>query len=192
MPLATLKAIWPRALAPGARKWVGERVMRGRVEGGSFRWLAGRYLERQEVSPLVPEQRLSVAIEAADVAMRPLRSMSPIEAPRALIRLEGGAVEEVGAAVELVVLAVDDVVALAVLAVVAPPLTVVAPPLTVVAPPLAVVAVLEAPVAPDSTDDAEVSTVPGTVVAAAAWLPLTVVEVVAPPVVDGPDSASRL
>ena len=95
MPLPTLKAIWPRALAPGARLWVGERVTRGRILGGTFRWLSGRHLEKQEASPLIPEQRLSLAVEATDIAMRPMRTMSPVEAPRALIRLEGGAIEVV-------------------------------------------------------------------------------------------------
>lgn len=93
MPLATLKAVWPRALAPGARGGVGERVTRGRVTGGSFRWLAGRYLEKQPASPHIPEQRLSLAIEASDVSLKPLRAMAPIEVPRVLVRLEGGSVE---------------------------------------------------------------------------------------------------
>jgi hypothetical protein len=96
IPVQTLKAIWPRALAPGARTWVGERVTRGRIHGGTFRWLSGRYLEKQDVSPRLPEQRLSLAVEASDILMRPMRTMSPIEVPRALVRLEGGAVEVSG------------------------------------------------------------------------------------------------
>ncbi len=93
MPLATLKAIWPRALASGARSWIGERVSRGRVQNGTFRWLSGRYLDTPGTWTAQPEQRLSLAIETSDIAMRPMRTMSPVEAPRALIRLEGGSVE---------------------------------------------------------------------------------------------------
>ena len=93
MPLATLKAIWPRALVPDARTWVGERVIRGKVAGGSFRWIAGRYLDKQATSQSMPEQRLSLTLEASEVAFRPLRAMSPIEAPRILLRLEGGSAE---------------------------------------------------------------------------------------------------
>ena len=36
MPLGTLKALWPKAVAPGARTWVGEHVTRGDVLGGTF------------------------------------------------------------------------------------------------------------------------------------------------------------
>ncbi len=93
MPAATLKALWPRAIAPGARTWTGERIIRGQVQGGTFRWLSGRHLGAQEASPQLPEQRLSLALEATDLVIRPISTMSPIEAPRALVRLEGGAVE---------------------------------------------------------------------------------------------------
>ena len=44
MPLNTLKALWPKAIAPGAREWVGERVTRASILGGKFRFLSGEHL----------------------------------------------------------------------------------------------------------------------------------------------------
>lgn len=93
MALQTAKAVWPRALAPGARNWVGLRMSRGQIQSGTFKWLAGTYMGRSAPSTNIADQRLSVAIEIADVAIRPIRTMSPIEAPRALLRMEGAGLE---------------------------------------------------------------------------------------------------
>ena len=46
MPLDTLKALWPRALAPGAREWVGESVSAVTFKGGTIHYRNGDYLER--------------------------------------------------------------------------------------------------------------------------------------------------
>lgn len=93
MPLATVKAIWPRALAPGARNWIGLRMSRAQVQGGTFKWLAGTHMGRPGPSTNIADQRLSVAIEVADIAIRPIKTMSPVEAPRGLLRLEGAGLE---------------------------------------------------------------------------------------------------
>lgn len=93
MTLQTAKAVWPRALAPGARNWVGLRMSRGQIQSGSFKWLAGTYMGRNAPSTNIADQRLSVAIELTDVAIRPVKTMSPVEAPRALLRMEGSGLE---------------------------------------------------------------------------------------------------
>lgn len=93
MPLQTVKALWPRALAPGARNWVGLRISRGQIQSGTFKWLAGTHMGRPAPSTNIADQRLSVAIEVADIAIRPVRTMSSVEAPRALLRLEGAGLE---------------------------------------------------------------------------------------------------
>lgn len=100
----TLKALWPRALASGGRTWVGERIKRGTVKSGVLHFVSGTFAQRgslplQDQKPgTVPAQdgtlrRLTIAMEAADITAQPLRWLSPVEAPRALIRLENQAIE---------------------------------------------------------------------------------------------------
>ncbi len=93
MSVSTLKAFWPRALARGARSWIGEHLVRGEIKGGSLKWLAGRYLNREGQAPAGVDERLSATIEAADVEVRPMQGMPTVLAPRTLVRLEGGAIE---------------------------------------------------------------------------------------------------
>jgi len=93
MGLHTAKAVWPRALASGARTWVGLRMLRGQILSGTFKWLAGTHSGRPGPSSNIADQRLSVAIEVGDIAIKPVKTMSPIEAPRALLRLEGAGLE---------------------------------------------------------------------------------------------------
>ena len=90
----TLKVLWPRALASGARTWVGERIKRGTLKSASLKFASGAFAKDSGVSVTSAQQRrLSLAMEAADILAQPLRWMSPVEAPRALIRLEDNAIE---------------------------------------------------------------------------------------------------
>lgn len=89
----TLKVLWPRALASGARTWVGERIKRGTVRSGALHFVSGSFAAESGVPPGEPQRRLSIAMEAADITAKPLRWLPTVEAPRALIRLEGNAIE---------------------------------------------------------------------------------------------------
>ncbi len=95
MPLATLKALWPRALAPGARSWVGERVTAADFKGGTVRFDTGEYVgaDAPAAAPGAPLERLSANFEVADSSFIPLDGMSPIEAPRALVQITNNALE---------------------------------------------------------------------------------------------------
>lgn len=92
MPLATLKAMWPRALAPGARAWVGERVSAATFGGGSVRFTSGEFMNDEAPAQAMAE-RLSATFEIADAVSTPLDGMVPLMAPRALVRLENNALE---------------------------------------------------------------------------------------------------
>lgn len=99
MPLATLKAMWPRAAATAARDWVGAQVERASLKSASLKLLSGRFLEAHASAspdgnpkPDASEQ-LSARIEIADLRMIPLPNSLPIEAPEAVIRLENSALE---------------------------------------------------------------------------------------------------
>ena len=93
MPLATLKTIWPRALAPGAREWVGERVSDATFNGGSVRFSSGEFMQGEAPSAGASGERLSATFEVADAVSVPLDGMVPVNAPRALVRLENNALE---------------------------------------------------------------------------------------------------
>lgn len=85
----TLKALWPRLLAPGARKWVGERIRRGTIKNGSLKFVSGRFASDSGIQATGSSaRRLTVAMEAADLQATPLKWLGPLEAPRALLRLE--------------------------------------------------------------------------------------------------------
>ncbi|MDH4982688.1 AsmA-like C-terminal region-containing protein [Hyphomicrobium sp. D-2] len=92
MPLGTLKALWPKAVAPGAREWVGEQVDRGTILGGSFRFLSGTHmLPDQDVGP--EQHQLSFSMDVADLEMRVLDALPPVAVPRATLRIENDALE---------------------------------------------------------------------------------------------------
>lgn len=93
MTLPTLKALWPRAIAPGARQWVGKHVTRGSLKSGTFKLLSGKFLGAEANGGQGPAERLTMAIEAGELEMVPLPRGLPIEAPSALIRLENNALE---------------------------------------------------------------------------------------------------
>jgi AsmA-like C-terminal region/Protein of unknown function len=93
MPLDTLKVLWPSALAPGARSWVGERVSAATFNGGTVTYRTGEFLQGEAPALGEAGQRLSATIEVSDATFVPLTGMSPITAPRALVRLENNALE---------------------------------------------------------------------------------------------------
>lgn len=88
IPLAALKALWPRALAPEARRWVGRNVHHGRVTTGTF----GVY-EPAPPRTTATAPRTSLSIEATDVKFVPRQGLLPIDVPRALVRFDNGNLE---------------------------------------------------------------------------------------------------
>ncbi len=92
MPLDTFKTLWPQAVSPGARKWVGQRLQQAKVKGGTLTYLSGSHLAGQAAGASGLD-RLSMVIEAADIVLQPLPTMSPIEAPKALVNIENAALE---------------------------------------------------------------------------------------------------
>ncbi|MCC7252631.1 AsmA-like C-terminal region-containing protein [Hyphomicrobium sp.] len=97
MPLATLKALWPRAAAPTARDWVGAQVEQASLKSASFKLLSGRFLETEQgidgAPPATGPERLSGRIDVADLRMHPLPKSLPMEAAEATIRLENSSLE---------------------------------------------------------------------------------------------------
>ncbi len=90
-PAAVAKVIWPRLLGPGARRWVGRQVTKGRLLGGTFKVaMTGR---AGEAFSARDAERISLSLEVADAAFIPAKTLAPIEVPRALVRIEGESLE---------------------------------------------------------------------------------------------------
>lgn len=90
----TIKVLWPRTLSKGGRNWVGERIKRGTLKSGTLHFVSGSFAKEAGVAVKNGKQRrLSIAMEGTDISAVPLRWMSPVEVPRALVRLEDDTIE---------------------------------------------------------------------------------------------------
>ncbi|MFM9847264.1 MAG: AsmA-like C-terminal region-containing protein [Hyphomicrobiaceae bacterium] len=92
MPVASMKALWPNAIAPRSREWVGRNLLTGALKGGTFRIATQREAGAgQSGSP--EERRMSLSLEGADLEFATRQGLPHIEAPRALLRVEGNDAE---------------------------------------------------------------------------------------------------
>jgi hypothetical protein len=88
MQADALKRIWPVALNPDARIWVGRNILSGRLVSGTF------HVEEGGGTALRPlPSRTTATMEAADVRFQAVDGVAPVEAPRMLMRLEGTKLE---------------------------------------------------------------------------------------------------
>jgi hypothetical protein len=91
MPLSTLKTLWPRGVAEGARRYVGENVTSGQPKSGTFSYLSGSYLEGAGNDSV--SSRVSAAFEADNIRMTAKQGVAQAEVPRMLVRIENDALE---------------------------------------------------------------------------------------------------
>jgi hypothetical protein len=92
MSADTFKALWPSILAPKSREWVGRHLLRGNLQGGTFRVASGGSVSGTDWTPGAP-QRVSLAIEGSDLAVSVLDGWPTLEVPRGLLRQEGNTLE---------------------------------------------------------------------------------------------------
>jgi hypothetical protein len=93
MPLNTLKALWPRALATGTREWVGKNVSAVDFKGGTLRFTNGNVGGVEAGTVLTDQERVSANFEADNFVFHPLPGMPTIEAPETSIKLADNALE---------------------------------------------------------------------------------------------------
>lgn len=91
MALPTLKAIWPKWLAPRARQWVGKHVTKGQLQATSFKMIGSPRAFKTATAG--KDQRLTLSMEASNLQVVPVSGMAPVDAPRALLRVEGSNLE---------------------------------------------------------------------------------------------------
>lgn len=87
MSSATFQALWPSVLAPKSRTWISHHLVRGQLQGGAFRLLTGT------PDTVAHADRASLTLEASNVAFNLLEGWPLLEAPRALVRLDGQSFE---------------------------------------------------------------------------------------------------
>jgi hypothetical protein len=92
MSAETFKALWPGVLAPKSREWIGRHLARGNVQGGTFRIASGGGMAGSDLGP-GGSQRVSLAIEASDLAFNVIDGWPAMEVPRGLLRLDGTSLE---------------------------------------------------------------------------------------------------
>ncbi|MBX9592211.1 MAG: hypothetical protein K2X43_23205 [Hyphomonadaceae bacterium] len=90
MPAATFKRLWPSWAAPATRAWVSRRLLRGNLLAGHFRVVHGT---EAGWTPLGAGDRVSLALEGANIELAVVDGWPALEIPRGLLRVEGRAVE---------------------------------------------------------------------------------------------------
>ncbi len=93
MTVGLFKTLWPSWVAPQTRAWVGKRLVGGTVHGGTFKIVRGGSRPSSGWAPVADEDRLSFVLEGSNLAFAVLDGWPALQAPRALLRIEGTDVE---------------------------------------------------------------------------------------------------
>jgi len=93
MPLNTLKALWPRALATGTREWVGKNVSAVDFKGGTLSFTNSNVGGVEAGTVSTEHENVSANFQASNFVFRPLPAMPTITAPDAAIKLTDNALE---------------------------------------------------------------------------------------------------
>ena len=93
MTVGLFKTLWPSWVAPQTRAWVGKRLAGGNVHGGTFKIVRGGSRPSSGWAPVADEDRLSFALEGSNLEFAVLDGWPALQAPRALLRIEGTDVE---------------------------------------------------------------------------------------------------
>ena len=86
----TAFTLWPIEMGPMTRKWVGENITGGRIDGAVVKLDAGlgELITRKKGEPM-REEALMLSMQFSDVNIRPLRHLPPIAGTRASLLMRG-------------------------------------------------------------------------------------------------------
>ncbi len=81
IPARVVKKLWPPVLAPGARQWLREHLIRGRIPEGTFQLAlpAKAIMAAIERDEPVPDSMVHVAFSVADVSFTYVRGLPPVQ-----------------------------------------------------------------------------------------------------------------
>src|SRR2546421_557003 len=88
MSVSLFKTLWPAPLAPNARDWIVRRLVRGWVQGGTFRLTSGSGGDSGWAAR-TGRERGSLTLEGANLGFAVIDSWPVLDVPRALVRLDG-------------------------------------------------------------------------------------------------------
>lgn len=93
MTVGLFKALWPGWLVPQTRAWIRKRLAGGNVHGGTFKIVRGGSRPSSGWALVTEEDRLSLTLEGSNLEFAMLDGWPALQAPRALLRMEGADVE---------------------------------------------------------------------------------------------------
>jgi hypothetical protein len=95
MSAAELKAIWPVALQPELRATVAASLVDGEIKGGRFTVGATGGADAPTAANATPpgQSRVMLTLEGSDLVVQPATGLPPVTMPRALLRIDGTALE---------------------------------------------------------------------------------------------------
>lgn len=93
MSVGLFKTLWPSWLAPQARAWASERLLRGEVHGGTFKIVRGSAQSRGDWTPVTDPDRMTLALEGSNLELAVMDGWPALQIPRALLSVEGASVE---------------------------------------------------------------------------------------------------
>jgi AsmA-like protein len=93
MTVGLFKTLWPGWVAPQTRAWVGKHLVGGNVQGGAFKIVRGANRPGNTWTPATDQDRLSFTLEGSNLDFALLEGSPPLQASRALLRIEGTDVE---------------------------------------------------------------------------------------------------
>lgn len=91
MPLSVLKLLWPKLMSPGSREWIGERVPRGELLGGSVEidlgpGMIASYIDN---SGEIPDSALRLEVRGTGLEIHYIEDLPPVRTGDALLRIDG-------------------------------------------------------------------------------------------------------
>jgi AsmA-like C-terminal region len=93
MPVSLFKTLWPAWFAPETRNWVSTRLTGGDLQGGTFKLVRGTEPANRGWTPVSDGDRMTFALEGANLEFALLDGLPPLRLARALLRIEGPIVE---------------------------------------------------------------------------------------------------
>jgi hypothetical protein len=93
MSVGLFKTLWPSWLAPQTRTWISKRLVSGDVQGGSFKLVRGAAKPSADWAPVDDADRLSFALEGANLDFALVEGAPALHAPRGLLQIEGTSLE---------------------------------------------------------------------------------------------------
>jgi hypothetical protein len=89
MQPSVFKTLWPSGLAPATRQWIGQHLVRGTLQGGSFKLISAPGAAGQGWTPVQAGNHASLLLDAVNVELALLDGWPGLDVPRVQVQIEG-------------------------------------------------------------------------------------------------------